>query len=64
MVELLVGLFALSFEFGNIAMFICGILGCCGELNIALGGAISMIVLGAIFGILPLLKINITKETK
>ncbi len=46
-------LFGILWEGGNIAMFVCGILGCCGVLNIVLGGAIAMIVLGALFGVLP-----------
>lgn len=41
---------------GNIVMLVCGALGTAGILNINLAVSISMIVIGSIFGALPLLK--------
>lgn len=42
---------------GNLIILICGALGISGHLDINLVGSISMIVIGSIFGVLPLLKI-------
>ncbi len=64
MAELIALLLTIIIEAGNLSMFVCGILGCVGILNISLGGSIVMIVLGTIFGVLPMLKptIKVDKE--
>lgn len=52
-------MFALAWILGNVAMLVCGSLGLSGILDINFGGSIAMVVLGALFGGIPLLKIFI-----
>lgn len=52
-------LIPISFVLGNIAMLICGAIALNGGLNIIPAGSVSMVVLGSLFGIIPILFLTI-----
>lgn len=52
-------LIPISFVLGNIAMLICGAIALNGGLNIIPAGSISMVVLGSLCGIIPILFLTI-----
>lgn len=61
--DILLILIPILFVIGNVAMLICGAIALNGGLYIIVGGSISMVVLGSLCGIIPILFLTIKLAT-